>query len=271
MPVITRNQRKNIVASLEKHQAIEPVVNHYVIEKVRPHLNNLLSWFISVANEKIKEVKKYDLKQIEIRHLIKCRPKKYLKSKKTMESEVRTLHFDNIRRITELMFFVEQYLPEVYNLSSSIDKFSKLLYVETRLICRGICGSDMKPETEDERNAVIAIINVFQDFEKNIIPLLSADVSLKRLGNFVDYTGMDTIEHESEYDAITDIWFDLTQAEDPDYVPTEDEEDDYVPEDNINVYEENEIIEILVQSNKSCEEPRKIFKSSNHILFEYDE
>ena len=48
---------------------------------------------------------------------------------------------------------------------------------------------------------------------------------------------MDTIEHESEYDAITDIWFDLTQAEDPDYVPTEDEEDDYVPEDNINVYE----------------------------------
>jgi hypothetical protein len=39
----------------------------------------------------------------------------------------------------------------------------------------------------------------------------------------VDYTGMDTIEPESEYDGITDIWYDLTLQEDPDYVPEEDD------------------------------------------------
>ena len=34
----------------------------------------------------------------------------------------------------------------------------------------------------------------------------------------VDYTGMDTIEPESEYDGITNIWEDVTKSEDPDYV-----------------------------------------------------
>jgi hypothetical protein len=35
----------------------------------------------------------------------------------------------------------------------------------------------------------------------------------------VDYTGMDTIEPESEFDGITDIWNDETIYEDPDYIP----------------------------------------------------
>lgn len=42
----------------------------------------------------------------------------------------------------------------------------------------------------------------------------------------VDYTGMDTIEPESEYDGITDIWADLTLSEDPDYEFEEDEDDE---------------------------------------------
>jgi len=35
----------------------------------------------------------------------------------------------------------------------------------------------------------------------------------------VNYTGMDTIEPESEYDGITNIWADETIYEDPDYLP----------------------------------------------------
>lgn len=35
----------------------------------------------------------------------------------------------------------------------------------------------------------------------------------------VDYTGMDTIEPESEYDGITNIWADQTIYSDPDYLP----------------------------------------------------
>lgn len=42
----------------------------------------------------------------------------------------------------------------------------------------------------------------------------------------VDYTGMDSIEPESEFDGITDIWFDLSLSEDPDYEFEEDKDDD---------------------------------------------
>ena len=42
----------------------------------------------------------------------------------------------------------------------------------------------------------------------------------------VDYTGMDSIEPESEFDGITNIWADETIEEDPDYVFEEDEEDE---------------------------------------------
>ena len=42
----------------------------------------------------------------------------------------------------------------------------------------------------------------------------------------VNYTGMDTIEPEDEFDEITDIWFDTTIEEDSDYEFEEDEEDE---------------------------------------------
>lgn len=42
----------------------------------------------------------------------------------------------------------------------------------------------------------------------------------------VNYTYMDTIEPECEHDGITDIWFDLTLSEDPDYKFEEDEDDE---------------------------------------------
>lgn len=42
----------------------------------------------------------------------------------------------------------------------------------------------------------------------------------------INYAGMDTIEPESGFDGITDIWFDESQFYDTDYVFEEDEEDD---------------------------------------------
>jgi hypothetical protein len=41
----------------------------------------------------------------------------------------------------------------------------------------------------------------------------------------VDYTGMDTIELESEYDCITDIWYDQTKTYDSDYNPEEEDDE----------------------------------------------
>jgi hypothetical protein len=51
----------------------------------------------------------------------------------------------------------------------------------------------------------------------------------------VDYTGMDTIEPESEYDGITDIWYDETVWYDSDYEPDEDEQDEDEDEYEVDV------------------------------------
>jgi hypothetical protein len=102
------------------------------------------------------------------------------------------------------------------------------------------------------------MITVLQDVEKNIIPLLPRNVLLKRRRNFVDYTGMDTIE---PLDGITNIWYDLTLAEDPNYEPTEDEDED---EDEDEEEEEE-------QEQEDKEQPQKVRKSDNHILFVYDD
>lgn len=42
----------------------------------------------------------------------------------------------------------------------------------------------------------------------------------------VDYTGMDTIEPESKFDGMTDIWYDESIHFDDDYIPNDEEEDD---------------------------------------------
>ena len=56
----------------------------------------------------------------------------------------------------------------------------------------------------------------------------SDDESKTRSSRNVNYTGMDTIEPESEYDGITDIWAEQSNASDSDYEPSEsDDESEY--------------------------------------------
>ena len=62
------------------------------------------------------------------------------------------------------------------------------------------------------------------------------DDSKTRSSRNVDYTGMDTIEPESEYDGITDIWAEQSNASDSDYEPSEseyesDDESEYESDD----------------------------------------
>jgi hypothetical protein len=305
MPVTTRNQRINNVASQEKLQAPRQVSNPHVNKKVRPDPNNLLPWFVSVIKKALSEIDQNNTRKSVIKSMLfKCPDSEI--SKANMEKDLRTVHFDSIRQATELMFFIDQYLPEVYSIAS-MEKFTEVVYNKIQVLYNQIRTADIKPETDDEYKTIMAVIGVLQEVEKNIIPLLPADQPLKRRRNFVDYTGMDTIE---PLDGITDIWTDLTLKEDPDYEPSEDEDDDldryvvydeeneeneenededdehdysededYEPEDDeeeeLDVYEENEIFEIMVNSKKhpsqsqKYEEPRKVLKSQNHIVFEY--
>ena len=84
------------------------------------------------------------------------------------------------------------------------------------------------------------IDSAMREIEKNM-----ASSRPRRSVPRVNYTGMDTIEPESEFDGITDIWLDLTVYEDPDYVPEEDEEDDDDDEDD-----EDETVEVVVQHSQ---------------------
>lgn len=76
----------------------------------------------------------------------------------------------------------------------------------------------------------------------------------------VDYTGMDSIEPEDEYDGITNIWADLTLEEDPDY-KFEDEEE---------VYKENKHIQQQIQEFISTR-PKRNIPRVNYSGMEDDE
>jgi hypothetical protein len=76
-----------------------------------------------------------------------------------------------------------------------------------------------------------------------IIRYLPQEHATKRIRKFVDYTGMDTIEPESEYDGITNIWLDTTVFSDPDYEFEEDEDEDEDEDDDDYDYEEEDDFE----------------------------
>ena len=72
----------------------------------------------------------------------------------------------------------------------------------------------------------------------------------------VNYTGMDIVEPESEFDGVTDIWADCTVDEDPDYVPEEDEDDDDDDDD--------EMIEDFVQPIVMCRRTGRNYNPPNY-------
>jgi len=220
MPAITRNKSQMIMKNIISSKS---VINQQVIKKVRPDSTNMVDWFKSVIQKSCVEIDQNNTRKAELEKHLKCLDSHFLKP--ILENELRTLHFDNIRYITELLFFIEQYFPEV-SIIYPMPAFAKVIYQKVQELYKQIHDDIYKPKTEDDHKVAVAIISVLKDVEKNIIPLLPSNVPLKRRRNFVDYTGMDTIEPESESDRITNIWDDQTIEEDPDYIPMEDEEDE---------------------------------------------
>jgi len=305
MPVTTRNQSRNI-SSFVPSVKQQRVTSVYQPIKVRPNLYNLLPWFTSVIKEKLADVNKHNQIKLHLQNEVKL-----LKNKKMVKknsSTIRNIYFDNIRRVTELMFFVDEYLPEVYGISSNMPKFAKCVYDKIQDFYGQIHNSDMKAETDEERKIIEVFIYTLQDVEKNIIPLVSSEQQIKRRRKIVDYTGMDSIDDNTG--DITDICAENSIEYDSDYEPIEedeeddeldryvvysDEEDDfeveepvedehdysedeeYVPEeeedeeDEEEDEEEEDVFEIEVKSKKRKHEPRKVWKSKNHVLFVYDD
>lgn len=90
-----------------------------------------------------------------------------------------------------------------------------------------------KGELCKAKEFIVPIISNYQGFEfadfVNKTKKTIADMGTRRSSRNilrVNYTGMDTIEPESESDKITDIWADKTFEKDPDYEFDEDEDED---------------------------------------------
>jgi hypothetical protein len=229
MPVATRNQSKNISTAFIQEVAkpvSKPVFTQQVITKVRPDLNNLFPWFSSVVKEGLADVEKSNNEKVRLRNLIAVNLDD--KKNKNYKKELRMEHYNALRRVTEIMYIVGQYYPEVRNLSPSMVRFGEVVYKKVQELYQQIrfLDHDTKPVTEDEKKCMVSLIYTLQDVEKMIIPYLPQEHATKRIRKFIDYTGMDTIEPESEYDGITNIWLDTTVFSDPDYEFEEDEDED---------------------------------------------
>lgn len=241
----TRMLNNNItldIQEVKKHvepQPVPSVVNKYVSEKVITNQENLLPWFVSVIKERLKDLKLiYQYSKgiaIELKY-----PNTTCIKRQNLKAEMRKLYYDNIRNATEIMYFIEQYLPDVYSMSSRMPRFVEVVYNKIQEFYYTVRSGSITYNqiTIDEYNCISSLLKTLQDCEKIVIPFLRSDFPVKRMRTFVDYAGMDTIEPENEYNAITDIWADVTLKEDLDYEPSEyedeDDEDDedYVPDDD---------------------------------------
>jgi len=273
MPIITRNNLVKYLKSIDKNEVQNNSTN-LLQKKVKKNLDNLLNWFIHVVMEGLAEAEKNRNRKIKLQSLIK---KSSPILKKKFESEIRTIHFDNIRRTTELLYLIEQYLPEVKDLDSEMPIFIKTLYEKIQTLYQEIDTMFNKPVTKEEYKAVNVLIGTLNDLEKMVISLLPKELPLKRKRKIVDYTGMDSIEPINENESFKNIWTDETINKDPDYDPSEEseeeEEEDEVNilkyKNSLNLIKEKKLLEVGAKSDKKTE--YKVFKTGNHSRFVYNE
>jgi hypothetical protein len=240
MPAITRNQMKmnnNIVLDI-KNKSI-PIENKRVTQ-------NLLQWFCNnvktnlehleeLRNEKIR----YDTEIARLKRQYKgIIPRIVQNALITNENKSRNSHFERLRLIIEIFYTIEQYIADVYNLSSRITNFITTVYKKIQDLYIQIRDFSIKPESKIEISIVTMAINQLEETERVIIPYLDKPViavesiisqclsqvseNKSRVAR-VDYTGMDSLEEDNDN---SNIWEDTTIRYDSDY--EQDNEDDNI-------------------------------------------
>ena len=198
MPVITRNQRKNVVAT-------EQVVASNKVGFV-PEMNELLRVLELTSGKENKMKVALEIFEKINRELPLIIAQNQTSSWITFASCV----FNKINEFND-EYSSGQWL-EIDNkfVDNFVDELIKTKNFTSNLIRNYNGPANTNPHFIEAKNEIMRL-----EQRKNLrnIPR-------------VDYTGMDTIEPEDEFDGITDIWADLTIYEDHDYLPEEDEEDD---------------------------------------------
>ena len=176
-------------------------------------------------------------------------------------------YYENARVITEIYYTIVDWFDLVFVIngkvrSPSIQKMINVTYKKSFELENDIPNGPENP-TEEEKHIVNILLNQLKETRALVEPYVTDKNVTQKKTNLrrssrnikkVDYTGMDTIEPESEYDGFTNIYADETIYEDPDYQPFEDEED-----------EEDEDLE----AEDLEDEPVVEHVTRNHIRFVY--
>ena len=211
MPVITRNQRKNIKPVAQPLVAVFKHVEHpVIILQQTPQPGTLFA-------TKIKDL------------LAKCDLEVGKENKMKVALEIYKLfnqEFDKTiaaEGINKWIRFVSTVFDKIIEFENEYHS-GAWLQIEENLV------QTFLDELNKTKKYTINLIKNYDGIywselisqTKVKIAALRPRRNIKR----VNYTYMDTIEPECKYDGITDIWFDLTLNEDPDYVFEEDEDDE---------------------------------------------
>lgn len=205
MPVITRNQSKNVIN-------VNPVITSVNVSVTEPFSKSF------VDRTKIL--------------LANCEREKGMKNRMKIALEIYKNINQQIYKIIEVEG-INKWIRFICVIYNKIVEFEAEYYSGSwNRIDKNLIEIFMN-EVNKSKNF---IVNTIKNY--NELPLTDLILSVKsKIANSkshrprrniprVDYTGMDTIEHECEFDGITNIWSDLTIQEDPDYDFEEDEEDE---------------------------------------------
>lgn len=217
MTVITRNQSKQLAASVKP--VSQPIT---CAEPKSLTLLNSEAEFVADINRLLEDVSNSLVKAskmqicLQIYNRINANLEKFLSG-----DRVRWLKFaaTAYNKSTEFENQREDY--------KDIDPRLVYAFTESYRKSRTFLSNYFKNLRSTRPDRINMTVDPYSQMYKNIdhCDFESAKVSRPRRNiPVMNYTGMDTIEPESEYDGITDIWFDTSKWYDSDYNPEDEEE-----------------------------------------------
>ena len=247
MPIVTRSQSKKFV------EAAEPKVVPKIVTTVTSFPKFITSYskteeeqnFIDDTKKMLAEVEHAHGKQakmllsLQIYNLVNDKLEKFLDLNLNRWATFgataynKTTEFYNLRKIegfydginkklvdafTSSYMKARNMLKAYFNKPHMLTRYYGLQRNPFKEMYENIADEDTKIEREAQEKARKAKDEKVNT-RKNVIKLRRS----RRNIPVVNYTGMDSIEPESEYDGITDIWQDKTLKSDPNYNPEEDE------------------------------------------------
>lgn len=283
MPVTTRSQSKSaatanvsLLVTEKAQQQCLPLMSNLsnvnnTINKETSSLDELTNWFKETLLRGFAKIEFYRNRTEEAKQLFR-------ESKTLLEQDyycryVNEYVFENIRQVTEMMYIVNEYFPNVYRKMPSWDRLTSIIDYKTKELLNQL--DFVNSTTTDEINTVKICKQTLEETKKMIVNYMP---SPKRKGSIVNYTGMDMAEFNpdlSEELLPEHRWIIPSNSDyyDSDYDPAEDEDD---TDDEVSLFEETKMMlwETMANINEEEEEEEEDeqdYSESEDYEYESDE